>query len=105
MSNFSALSRYAGIAQTQFTLPDGRVVAYVQRRFLPDPARFVLLQTHEVRQGDRLDNVTNLYLGDPEQFWRVADANRAMQPETLVEEPGTLLRITLPEGIPGAFGA
>jgi hypothetical protein len=105
MSNFSALSRYAGLEQTPFTLADGRVVAYVRRRFLPDPARFALVQTHEVKQGDRIDNVSAFYLGDPEQFWRIADANGAMQPEALLETPGREVRITLPEGVPGAFGA
>ena len=105
MTAFSALSRYAGLEQAQLTMPDGRIVTYVRRRFVPDPARFVLLQTHEVRQGDRLDNVSAAYLGDPEQFWRIADANRAMQPERLLDHAGDALRITLPEGIPGAFGA
>jgi hypothetical protein len=104
MSNFSALSRYASLPQAQFTLPDGRVVSYVRRRFLPDPARFSLLQEHEVRQGDRLDNVTAFYLGDPEQFWRIADANGAIQPERLLDVPGDKLRITLPEGLPGVAG-
>lgn len=105
MSNFSALSRYAGIETAPFELADGRVVAYVRRRFLPDPARFALLQMHEVIQGERLDNITAFHLGDPEQFWRIADANRAMRPEDLVATPGTRLRITLPEGIPGGFSA
>ena len=104
MSNFSALSRYAGLPLAQFTLPDGRLVSYVRRRFLPDPARFALLQEHEVREGDRLDNVSAFYLGDPEQFWRIADANGAMQPERLLDVPGAKLRITLPEGIPGMPG-
>jgi hypothetical protein len=105
MSSFSALSRYAGIETAPFDLADGRTVAYVRRRFLPDPARFALLRLHEVRDGDRIDNVTALYLGDPEQFWRVCDANRAMRPKDLVQPPGRLLRITLPEGVPGASGA
>ena len=61
-----------------------------------------MLQEHVVGQGDRLDNITARYLGDPEQFWRVCDANRAMRPEELTEEIGRRLRITLPEGIPGA---
>lgn len=105
MSSFSALSRYAGIEQAPFTLDDGRVVAYVRRRFLPDPSRFALLQTHEVKEGERIDNLSAFYLGDPEQFWRITDANRAMQPERLLDTPGRTVLITLPEGIPGAFGA
>ena len=101
MSSFSALSRYAGIEQAPFTLDDGRVVAYVRRRFLPDPSRFALLQTHEVKEGERIDNLSAFYLGDPEQFWRIADANRAMRPQELTVTVGRRLRITLPEGIPG----
>ena len=53
--------------------------------------------------GDRLDNITSAFLGDPEQFWRVADANGAMRPEELTERVGRRIRITLPEGIPGAL--
>jgi hypothetical protein len=105
MSNFSALSRYAGIDTAPFELADGRTVAYVRRRFLPDPARFALLRLHEVRDGDRIDNLAAAYLGDPEQFWRLCDANRAMRPEDLVQPAGRLLRITLPEGVPGGSDA
>jgi len=54
-----------------------------------------------VQAGERLDNVTAQHLDDPEQFWRIADANRAMRPEALTETRDRLLRITLPEGIPG----
>ena len=48
----------------------------------------------------RLDNLTNLYLGDPEQFWQLCDANNAKHPDEL-ETIGRQIRITLPEGIPG----
>ncbi len=58
-----------------------------------------------VREGERLDNITALYLEDPEAFWRIADANAAMRPEALVETVGRRLRITLPEGIPGTPNA
>jgi hypothetical protein len=93
-------SRYSGLPIAQLELPDGTVVAYLTRRFVPQPERFALLQTHTVTQGERLDNVTAAFLGDPEQFWRLCDANRALEPEEL-EEVGRVLRITLPEGVPG----
>ena len=54
---------------------------------------------HMVTEGERLDNITAQYLGDPEQFWRVCDANGAMRPDELTETIGRRLRITLPEGI------
>ena len=69
---------------------------------MPPPASFALLREHVVRSGERLDTVAALHLGDPEQFWRIADANGAIAPEQLTDEPGRRLRITLPAGVPGA---
>jgi len=98
---FAATSRYFGIDTQTITMADGKVVIYLSRRFLPAPERFQLLQEHAVTQGERLDNIAARHLGDPELFWRLADANRAMRPEELVETVGRKLRITLPEGISG----
>jgi hypothetical protein len=97
---FPANSRYHGRATKQYTRPDGSVVVYLARRFVPPPERFSLLQEHRVAEGDRLDNLAARYFGDPELFWRLADANNAMRPEALTQEIGRRLRITLPEGIP-----
>jgi hypothetical protein len=97
---FPPNSRYHGIAMKTFTRADGTTVVYLARRFLPPPERFSLLQEHVVAERDRLDNLAARYLGDPELFWRLADANNAMRPEALTEELGRRLRITLPEGIP-----
>jgi hypothetical protein len=98
---FSSTSRYYGIA-TDTIIENGRTIAYVLRRFVPPPERFQLLQTHTVMQGERLDNITAQYLGDPTLFWRVCDANRAMRPWELTATVGRKLRITLPAGITGA---
>ena len=100
-STFPATSRYHGVDTATIETTDGRVIAYLRRRFLPPPESFVLLQEHTVVQGDRLDNLAARYLGDPEQFWRLCDANSAMRPDELTETIGRRLRITLPEGIPG----
>ncbi|MBL8499017.1 MAG: LysM domain-containing protein [Nitrosomonas sp.] len=97
---FPPTSRYYGIETAVLETADGEKIIYLKRRFVPLPERFELLQEHVVTQGQRLDNITVQYLGDPEQFWRICDANRAMRPEEL-EEFGRRLRITLPEGIPG----
>ncbi len=94
-------SRYHDIEVAQLTLPDGRTVAYLRRRFVPPPESFALLREHSVRAGERLDHVAATYLGDPEQFWRIADANGAPAPEELTDEAGRRLRITLPAGVPG----
>lgn len=98
---FTATSRYYGIDTETLTAPDGKAIIYLERRFLPSPARFQLLQEHTVTQGERLDNIAAKYLGDSELFWRIADANNAMHPEALVDTVGRKLRITLPEGVSG----
>ena len=97
---FPPTSRYHGIA-TATMEADGATIIYLRRRLLPAVERFALLQEHEVTQSERLDNITFKYLGDPEQFWRICDANGAMRPEELTETIGQRLRITLPEGVPG----
>lgn len=100
-NHFPFTSRYYGIETTTLKDAEGKTIVYLRRRFVPPPERFALLQEHMVQQGERLDNITANYLSDPEQFWRVCDANRAMRPDELTETIGRKLRITLPEGIPG----
>jgi len=100
-SQFPPNSRYHGIGTATLTGPDGRTIAYLRRRFVPAPDRFATIREYTVRQGDRLDILAAQYLGDPEVFWRLCDANNAMRPDELTETPGAILRITLPEGIPG----
>ncbi|MDI1229563.1 MAG: LysM domain-containing protein [Methylobacter sp.] len=97
---FPPTSRYYGLATVLLETGAGTKTAYLQRRWVPQPERFDLLQEHTVTQGERLDNITAQYLGDPEQFWRLCDANRALHPREL-EQFGRKLRITLPEGVPG----
>jgi hypothetical protein len=100
----SPTSRYHDLGTAKLPVGEGRTIAYLCRRFVPPPERFALLQEHVVVAGDRLDNLTARYLNDPEQFWRVADANAAMHPDELTAELGRRLRITLPEGIPAVGG-
>lgn len=102
---FPASSRYSGLETATLTTPDGKTVIYLKRRFVPQPESFALLQEHVVTEGERLDNITAHYLGDPEQFWQACDANRAMRPDELTETIGRRLRITLPQGIAGVSDA
>lgn len=98
---FPPTSRYHDLETATLVRAGGTEIVYLRRRFLPSPDRFITLQEHVVTQGDRLDNVTARYLGDPLQFWRVCDANNAMNPPDLMAPVGRRLRITLPEGVPG----
>lgn len=100
-TSFPPTSRYYDIGTAKLTMPDGRVVVHLRRRLVPPPERFALLQEHTVKQGDRLDNITARYLGDPEQFWRLCDANGVIRPGELTETLARRIRVTLPEGVPG----
>lgn len=100
LSPFGPTSRYAGLEIATVDL-DGERWSYVRRRFVPQPERLAIIGEHEVVQGDRLDTIAARSLGDPELFWRLCDANRAMRPEELTEKPGRRLAITLPEGVAG----
>lgn len=97
---FPVTSRYYGIEVATLRSADGRTIGYLRRRFLPDSTTMTLLSEHLITQGDRLDNVTALYLGDPAQFWRVCDANNAMHPDDLLDKSaiGSRLHIPLPQG-------
>jgi hypothetical protein len=100
---FTSTSRYFGIDTETITTADGTTIIYLRRRFLPSPDRFHLLQEHTVTQAERLDNIAAKFLGDPELFWRIADANGALRAEGLVQTVGRKLRITLPQGITGSL--
>lgn len=92
-------SRYYGLGTATWTQPDGTVVRYLQRRIIPQPEQYATMQQHVVVQGDRIDNVAALRLGDPLLYWILCDANTAIDPDALVAEPGRVLRVTLPAGI------
>jgi nucleoid-associated protein YgaU len=47
-----------------------------------------------VSAGDRLDMIAAKIGGDPEQYWRICDANNVMHPLELTNEPGTTIKIS-----------
>ena len=94
---FESTSRYAGLSTATYTAPDGREITYVRRRFLPRGDALPLLVEATVADGERLDLITTRTLGDPEQFWRICDANNAMNPVELTAEPGATLRVPIPQ--------
>jgi hypothetical protein len=99
---FPPTSRYAAIPTTTVTGPDGREITYLRRRFVPPPERFAVVREYAVEQGDRLDRLAATHVGDAELFWRLCDANGVLRPDELTDTVGRRIRITLPEGIPGA---
>ena len=94
---FEQRSRYYALEDASITSLDGRVIAYKRRRFLPEGEKMPLLVEVTVTEGDRLDLITARTLGDPEQFWRICDANNAMNPSDLTAETGRVLRVPVPQ--------
>jgi len=88
-------SRYETVPDSELTTADDRVIPYKRVRFIPE-TRGVF--SHLVSQGDRLDLIAYKSYKDPEQFWRICDANLALRPEELVAEPGRRLTIPVPMG-------
>ncbi len=105
MSDFPITSRYYSVKTAEFETTDDKTIVYLKRRFLPQPERFVPIYEHAVTEGDRLDNIAAKYVGDPEMFWQLCDANNAMRPEELTETVGDKIQITMPDGIPGLSNA
>jgi hypothetical protein len=102
---FGPGSRYYGVGTSSYTAPDGTSVAYLQRRFAPDPAGTQVLQQIQVTDPtQRLDNLAAAVLGDPLQYWRICDANWVLQPADLMQA-GLTVRVALPQGIAGVSGA
>lgn len=98
---FPPNSRYNTTPVATLTAPDGTQVVYLRRRFVPPPEAFAAAGQATVGEGDRLDNLAAALLGDPEVFWRLCDANRALRPDEL-EVVGRVLVVPLPEGVPAA---
>ena len=87
---FTRTSRYAAVPDATFQYPSGRQIAYKLLRITPNTSP---MTTHAVAQGDRLDVVSYQYYGDPEQFWRICDANNAQRPDDLTAQAGVQLVI------------
>lgn len=97
---FDSTSRYYNIKIATVDVPNGdgttRTVRYVQRRVIPPPDNGLTVIEHTVTGGDRLDNITARYLGDPMEFWLVCDANNVLRPNDLTENIGGIIKIELP---------
>lgn len=97
---FDPTSRYSklNVLTLSVTDPDGtqRDIRYVERRVIPSAEGTTTLVEHPYAQGERLDNITARYIGDPALFWRICDANTVLSPDELTQEPGQIIRVALP---------
>jgi hypothetical protein len=94
---FEQTSRYAHLKPITFTTDEGRVISYIPRRFLPQGTHLPVLTEIVVQGRDRLDLMAARTLGNPTMFWRICDANDAMQPIELTAEVGRILRVPIPQ--------
>lgn len=94
---FDAKSRYAKIDTAVYTDTRGREIAYVKRRFLPRGEDLQLLVEVTVGEADRLDLIAQRTLGSAEANWWISDANDAMHPDELLDDPGEKLRVPIPK--------
>ena len=94
---FDPTSRYFAVETATYSTSDGRVITYKRRRFLPRGQETPLLSEVVVNQGDQLHLIAARTIGNPEHFWRICDANNAMNPFGLIAEPGHALHIPVPQ--------
>jgi hypothetical protein len=93
---FQPNSRYFGVALRTHTTADGTVETFVGRRIIPAMERYRALTRHRTLANDRIDGVAAEAFGDPEQYWRICDANGDAEPADATEPTGRLLLIPLP---------
>ena len=89
-------SRYYRSARAIHVADDGTSVPYLTRRMLPRGESLDIMTVATVAPGQRLDLIAARVQGDPLQFWRIADANNAMNPFDLTAKPGRQLRVPKP---------
>jgi hypothetical protein len=88
---FSITSRYTSVADANYQDSSGRKFSYKLLRLIPAAPTLLV---HTFVQQDRLDLLAAKFYTDPEQFWRICDANFAMRPDDL-EQIGRQLQIPL----------
>jgi hypothetical protein len=84
MSSFDPKSRYLKIPTYAVVDHRGRTITVVG---VPPHVEVVIAGWHVRREGQRPDHLAFKYLGDGGGFWRIAEANDAMQSEWLSELP------------------
>jgi len=98
---FDSTSRYYQLntSTLEATDSDGttHTVRYVQRRIIPPANNGLTIIEHTVTEGDRIDNITTRYLGDPTAFWLICDANNVLRPNDLTDTFGQVIKIVLPQ--------
>lgn len=85
--------RYASCTELARRDASGRLVRYLAPRILPQGSTVSSPASTQVQAAERhrLDLVAARTLRAPQQAWRIADANDAMDPFELCQRIGTVL--------------
>lgn len=83
---FSPRSRYADLPDETFRDDDGKEHIYRARRLPPIGASLQIRARLAPAPGERLDVFTARAMADPLLFWRIADANDALDPDAMMDE-------------------
>lgn len=94
---FDPTSRYYPLDEAIYADEHGHHISYKRRRFLPQGMQMPLLTEVTVIVGDRLDLIAGRTLNAPDHFWRICDANNAMNPFALTDQVGNVLRVSPPQ--------
>ena len=95
---FGPASRYLNVSIGRYVKSPGEPgVNYVLRRFIPQQRDISIVAHHLVHDGERPELVAAQLLGDPEFYWRLADAN-------VVTDPFELNKVGRHIAIPGPPG-
>lgn len=105
-TTYGPSSRYAETPVTAHDPgDDADPIPHLARRFSRQPDRFATLFRVRITALDRRDLLAARHIGDPELWWRIADANGVLDPRELTAVVGDEVRITLDEDVPGGIDA
>lgn len=97
-SPYGESSRYRGVALAAWTRPDGTLLAYSKRRFIPPRREIASAAVHLVRGGERPDLLAQQHYQQPLLQWRIADGNAVIDPFELTDTPGARVVVPVPPG-------
>ena len=96
---FGPASRYVNVSIGRYVKRPGEPgVNYVLRRFIPQRRDVSIVAQHVVQGGERPELVAAQVFGDPELYWRLADANAVTDPFEL-NKVGRRIAIPTPPGL------
>lgn len=93
---FPPNSRYYLVPERWRIAADGTEERFLARRIIPEQARYQVLDRYRPQIGERIEQVASAVFGDPEQYWKLCDANGSEEPAGATSPEGRLLIVPMP---------